>query len=286
MAHWFNNQVTRLAMSFKIFFTQLIISFMFLLGSVSMGQVEFTLPLMYHDTSMIFHDTIYWGLRPGASYCATDSGEVELPPMACGISACVHFADVMPIGNGACMGQGTYLDVRPSYSSSQIDTYKVVFVSIFPITFHWLPTLYQYYDSAKITRSGVSSPAINMFTQDSLFIDNPSVSAIKIFTYGPKQPNGVGEFWNEQPMQFSLEQNYPNPFNPSTNFGFRIANFGFVTLKVFDVLGREVAKLVDEKKEAGKYSVQWNAEGLPSGVYFYKLQAGEFSSVKKLLLMR
>ncbi|MBI3189499.1 MAG: T9SS type A sorting domain-containing protein [Ignavibacteriales bacterium] len=272
-------------MSFRRFLTQLFISFLFL-GNIAFGQAEFTLPLVYHDTSMIFQDTIYWGLRPGASYCVRDSGEVEVPTMACGISVCVRFVDVRPPGNGACMGQGTFSDIRPSYSASQIDTYKVRFDAIFPITFHWLPTLYRYYDSAKIVLSGVSVPEINMFTQDSLFIDDLNVTAIKIFTWGPKQPNSVGGFWNEQPMKFSLEQNYPNPFNPTTNFGFRIANFGLVTLKVYDVLGREVATLIDEKKEVGEHSVLWNAEGFPSGVYFYKLTAGSFTDVKKLILIR
>ena len=73
------------------------------------------------------------------------------------------------------------------------------------------------------------------------------------------------------PQTFKLEQNYPNPFNPTTNFGFRISEFGIVSLKVFDVLGREVATLVQEQKEAGYYSVQWNASGLPSGIYFARL---------------
>ncbi|MCX6142867.1 MAG: T9SS type A sorting domain-containing protein [Ignavibacteriales bacterium] len=75
------------------------------------------------------------------------------------------------------------------------------------------------------------------------------------------------------PTQFSLEQNYPNPFNPTTNFEFRIAAAGFVSLKIFDVLGREVAALVNEERQAGTYRVTWDASKLPSGVYFYRLLA-------------
>ena len=75
------------------------------------------------------------------------------------------------------------------------------------------------------------------------------------------------------PTQFSLEQNYPNPFNPTTNFEFRIADFAFVSLKIFDVLGRDVATLVNDERQAGIYRVTWDASKLPSGVYFYRLLA-------------
>jgi hypothetical protein len=92
---------------------------------------------------------------------------------------------------------------------------------------------------------------------------------------------------NEQvPSQFNLEQNYPNPFNPSTTIGFRIQERGFVSLKVFDVLGREVATLADEVKQPGTYSLQWDASRQASGVYFYKLQAGDFVGLKKLVLLK
>ena len=277
-------------MSFRRFVTQSFISFMFLLlGSIAVGQVQFTLPLMYHDTT-IYRDTIYWGVHSSASYCLTDSGEWELP-QACGLIPCVRFVDVRPLGNGACMGQGTFSDIRPSFSASQIDTYKVRFESIFPITFRWLPTLYQYYDSAKIVLTGVSIPEINMFSQDSLFIDDLNVTAIKIFTWGQKSPNGIGEFWDEQPMRISLEQNYPNPFNPFTVIRYQLPVKSSVSLKVFDVLGRNVVTLVDEVQDAGNKSVTWDAVAnsnspLPSGVYYYRLQTETFSNTKKLLIIR
>jgi len=93
------------------------------------------------------------------------------------------------------------------------------------------------------------------------------------------------------PGAFSLEQNYPNPFNPTTKIEFRIADFGFVSLKVYDVLGNEVATLIDEYKPAGSYEVEFNShsgEGrnLTSGVYFYKLQAGSIVDTKKMLLLK
>jgi hypothetical protein len=86
--------------------------------------------------------------------------------------------------------------------------------------------------------------------------------------------------------EFSLAQNYPNPFNPSTNIEFEIPYYGFVTLKVYDILGHEVTTLVNEKKTPGKYKVKFNASGISSGVYFYQLKAGSFIQTKKMLLMR
>jgi len=88
------------------------------------------------------------------------------------------------------------------------------------------------------------------------------------------------------PKEFSLMQNYPNPFNPSTNIKFRIPDFGFVSLKVYDVLGNEVATLVNEDKTAGSYEVKFDAAGLSSGIYFYKLQAGSLVDSKKMILLR
>jgi hypothetical protein len=89
-----------------------------------------------------------------------------------------------------------------------------------------------------------------------------------------------------RPSQFSLSQNYPNPFNPTTNFEFQTGNFGLVNLRVFDVLGREVATLVNDARQAGVYTIRWNASSLPSGVYFYRLQTGSFVETKKLMLAK
>jgi hypothetical protein len=88
------------------------------------------------------------------------------------------------------------------------------------------------------------------------------------------------------PTIFALLQNYPNPFNPTTSFEFQVASSEFVTLKIFDVLGREVATLVNEVRPAGVYTVRWDATSLPSGAYYYRLQAGLYVESKKLVLMK
>ena len=103
----------------------------------------------------------------------------------------------------------------------------------------------------------------------------------------PAPPDAqISNLTSQIPTEFSLGQNYPNPFNPTTNFEYRIANVEFVSLKIYDVLGREVATLVNEQKPAGEYNVTWDATALPSGVYIYKLSAGNFTEQKKLLLLK
>jgi L-ascorbate metabolism protein UlaG (beta-lactamase superfamily) len=88
------------------------------------------------------------------------------------------------------------------------------------------------------------------------------------------------------PEDFRLEQNYPNPFNPTTVISYQCSVNSNVKLSVFDLLGKEVTTLVNEQKPAGSYTVQWNAAGMPSGVYFYKLQAGKYSETRKLVLIK
>ena len=88
------------------------------------------------------------------------------------------------------------------------------------------------------------------------------------------------------PENFLLYQNYPNPFNPVTHLEFRISKLGFVSLKVYDILGKEVKTLVNEVKPVGIYKVLFDGSNLPSGVYFYKIEAGDFLSIKKMMLLK
>ncbi len=91
---------------------------------------------------------------------------------------------------------------------------------------------------------------------------------------------------NSNPTTFELYQNYPNPFNPTTTINYQIAKSGFVSLKVYDILGKEVATLVDEYKSAGKYEVEFSATNLSSGIYFYNLITEKYSQIKKLVLLK
>ncbi len=101
-------------------------------------------------------------------------------------------------------------------------------------------------------------------------------------------PVGVEDEYesNLYPKQIELFPAYPNPFNPSTTIGYRISDFGFVNLKVYNVLGQNVTTLVEEEKPAGEYSVSFNASNLPSGIYFYRIVSGNFTATKKLIILK
>ncbi|MDH3268542.1 MAG: T9SS type A sorting domain-containing protein, partial [Ignavibacteria bacterium] len=88
------------------------------------------------------------------------------------------------------------------------------------------------------------------------------------------------------PFTYNLSQNYPNPFNPSTTIAWQLKNDGLVTIKVYDQLGKEVATLVNEEKAAGSYEIEFNASSLASGVYYYRINAGNFVDTKKMILMK
>ena len=90
----------------------------------------------------------------------------------------------------------------------------------------------------------------------------------------------------ENPGQYKLHINYPNPFNPETSIKFEIPFNSKVSLKIYDITGRKVVTLVDKELDAGFYDVKWNASNYPSGVYFYKLTAGEFTETRKMILIK
>ncbi|MBU1680267.1 MAG: T9SS type A sorting domain-containing protein, partial [Bacteroidetes bacterium] len=99
-------------------------------------------------------------------------------------------------------------------------------------------------------------------------------------------PVGIFDQMRNFPKGFNLEQNYPNPFNPATIINYTLENQSYVSLKIFDMLGREVAKLIDEPMSPGNHAVQWNAQGFSSGVYFYQLKTGSIIQTKKMILLR
>lgn len=110
---------------------------------------------------------------------------------------------------------------------------------------------------------------------------------------GDDNPIGIQNHNTGIPKTFSLAQNYPNPFNPSTNISYSLPSSANVSIKVYDILGKEVATLVNQKQNAGSYSITFSANNLGSGVYFYKItaapvggQAGTFTDIKKMILVK
>jgi hypothetical protein len=112
----------------------------------------------------------------------------------------------------------------------------------------------------------------------------PDIGACE--NHRPHPLTGVGGKEPAIPIAFALDQNYPNPFNPSTTIRYALPQRSHVTLTVYNTLGQRVAELVNAEKEAGRYEVMFNANGLASGVYLYRIQAGTFVQTRKLVLLR
>jgi hypothetical protein len=96
----------------------------------------------------------------------------------------------------------------------------------------------------------------------------------------------IEESEKDIPIYYELSQNYPNPFNPTTTIKYQVPELSFVTIKIFDVLGREVATTVNKEKTVGSYEIEFNGSELTSGVYFYRLKAGSFVETKKMILLK
>ncbi len=132
-----------------------------------------------------------------------------------------------------------------------------------------------------------NAPQNYSFTDNSVAFGKYSYRLKQIDRDGKFEYSGQVEVMISQiPQMFALMQNHPNPFNPTTNFRFTISDLRFVSLNIYDVLGREVATLMNEKLNAGAYTVQWDASGFPSGIYFYRLNAGNFVETKKMLMVK
>jgi hypothetical protein len=130
------------------------------------------------------------------------------------------------------------------------------------------------------TVDGTIGQAVIGISQSSVFTNYQG------FWYTAKVPSGVKINTDGNADGFALDQNYPNPFNPTTHLRFTIAELRFVSLKIYDVLGREVATLVDGEKKPGVYEMSFNASRLSSGVYYYRLSAGNYTEVKRMMLLK
>lgn len=124
------------------------------------------------------------------------------------------------------------------------------------------------------------------YSADSCFTLGSSINGSGMYAFAGCSGTITGVGNNEVPASFSLSQNYPNPFNPVTKISYAIPKSGFVSLKVYDVLGREAAALVNEVKNAGSYTVDFNASGFTSGIYFYRLEVNGLSEVRKMMLLK
>ena len=136
---------------------------------------------------------------------------------------------------------------------------------------------------------GSTSFGSMFFTDDTTgYLVGPRGKIIKTTTGGEKKivTTAIKVEDTFVPSAYKLYQNYPNPFNPATTIRFDVPEESKVVLKVYDILGREVATLVNEVKHAGNYKISFNASDFASSVYFFRLQAGSFTNTKKMILLR
>lgn len=151
------------------------------------------------------------------------------------------------------------------------------------------------YDNSSYTEYSYvyATPSVGMTW--GYYTDNMSGCSMTGGSAQSKRPNilflinpivGINENGNNIPVKYTLHHNYPNPFNPVTKINYDIPKNGFVSLRVYDMLGREIRTLVNEEKPAGSYSVDFNASEFSTGVYFYKLESKEFTDVKRMMLIK
>ena len=158
-----------------------------------------------------------------------------------------------------------------------------------------LPALPQ---SSKIVWSGfvsgfgnsVNSTSILLNSSGELFSGSAQNNSSKIIsgflTFREAHLTGIKNEQSIIPAVWKLEQNYPNPFNPSTTIKYQVPAAGYVSLKIYDILGREILTLVNENKQAGYYEARFDAVRFPSGVYIYELRSKYYSSDKKMMLLK
>jgi predicted GH43/DUF377 family glycosyl hydrolase len=125
---------------------------------------------------------------------------------------------------------------------------------------------------------------------EGMYVKDPAVvlkDSLYIMYYVTRKPEytGIDEQQEGIPQELKLLQNYPNPFNPNTTISYSLSKWAFVSLKIFNALGQEVEELVNGERSPGSHLVQWSASNVPSGIYFYRLQAGEFVETKKMVVV-
>lgn len=242
-----------------------------------------------------------FGVRPGASYGIWgvsplntnqdfSEGEFEIPPRVFGIFD-ARFED--PHLTQEHFGQGAWTDMRPFVSSAQVDTYRIRFQPAYllggdyPMKLEWSPEQISQSYLGPVEMVEDFGLPVNMKSQGLVKITNSASSTVMIVASQPVlQVDAVVLSQSGIPRSTELYQNYPNPFNPRTTLRFSLSSHAHVQLAVFNVLGKEVASIVDETLPPGTHAAEWDASAFPSGVYFYRLATGQYTAVKKMLLLR
>lgn len=243
----------------------------------------------------------------GTTWTPVDSGLANNPVWAIAISGTNLFAGTPDSGAFLSTNNGTgWTAIDDGLTSLNVKTFAVSGSNVFAGTIG-IGGIFLYADSSQ-TWKPVATGNVNLQTlavNDTFlfagFASPGTISLGKTEAGSVSGSSNSGMLWRCRlsdfitsvkvgaeniPTKFSLQQNYPNPFNPSTTISFAVPSRSLVSLKVFDILGREVSTIVSGELQAGSYTRQWNAANMASGVYFYRLQAGSFTETKKLLLLK
>ncbi len=240
-------------------------------------------------------DTLWFGFDPSGT-CGVDTQLCEwILGEPCG--APTDLFCVFWIVGDQCAPENQGTMVRYNYyafrSPTQIDTFQVYYHPgppdpRFPVKISWSrATVSALYDSIVIVDDVTEGALIKirMENNDSLLVTDNRISILDLICYDAK-PNSVNSVPMEMPKSLLVYQNYPNPFNPGTVIQYQIMGTTHVTLKVYNILGQETATLVNGMEEAGFKSVQFDGSNFSSGVYFYRLTAGTYTSVRKMVLIK
>jgi hypothetical protein len=223
----------------------------------------------YHSTD---------SLVPGGGYWVKFPGDVSSPRA---LSGFIYTSANIPVAAGwnligsisTPVGVSTITSNPPGMVTSQFfsyDNHYIIADTIHPGNGYWVKT---------------SASGTLMLSSSSAAPSGQRIAIVPSMEQPPSTPeenlSGI-----DAPSEFALSQNYPNPFNPTTRIAYEVRDAGYVSLAVYDLLGREVAMLVNEMKAAGRYHAEWNATALPSGMYIYRMKTGTFTGQKRMLLVK
>lgn len=269
---------------------KLILSLLIILSSIysiSLGQVQNKLPVIESYlllTDGVTVDTLYFGIDSAASDTLDyDFGEANLPPLPPQGAFDVRF--VLPYENFSGE-KSSWRDYRKGNSpyTGQVE-HRIKFQRGFGDSMTVIYSLPQQINCTLQDLFGGVIFSTQLIGSGQYTIPNPdALQQAKLLVNYTNATVVENEKINLN--DFNLSQNYPNPFNPSTTIKYTLSESQFVSLKVYDVLGKEVATLVNEEVIAGSYNVSFNANGLSSGIYFYSLIAGNITQTKSMILQK
>ena len=188
---------------------------------------------------------------------------------------------------------GMKFDYRPFGVQEGVDTFSIHFgyrldSTFYPIRLRWQrEAIERFCDSAVLFGLASDDRYVDMAETDSFVIVSPPPFGVNIYVFGARDSILTDVAVRlESPREYALLQNYPNPFNPSTSITYIVPRDGHVSLAIYDLLGREIQRLVHENKHSGRYSVAWDAENLASGAYLCRLVAGQHVETRKMVYLR